>query len=170
MDRKSREPPLYLKPDLELKKAAYLQLAESPGRTQGSNDKPVKILNAEPVVERHKRPFVIHPELHKKTYFNAVEKLLITPQKPPENERLLDPSTWGSQRVLEYNLKKPPSTLMTHPNTSRANTIAAEGDWYDKFINSENIVYEKPQKLSKDFVRLQDESVNKKISPQAVLK
>lgn len=59
---------------------------------------------------------------------------------------------------------------MANPNSSRANTIAAEGDWYDKFINQENLVYEKPPKLNKDFVRLQDESVNKKISPQAVLK
>lgn len=50
------------------------------------------------------------------------------------------------------------------PNTTRANTVAAEGDWYDRFINSENIVYEKPPKRNKDFVSLQDESVNKKIS------
>lgn len=155
---------MYLKPDLELKKASFLQLAESPRRRKGSKEKEVKMINAEPVIERHKRPFIIHPELHKKTYFNAVEKLLITPQRPPENEKLLDPSTWGSQRVLEYNLKKPPSTHLMQPNTTRANTVAAEGDWYDRFINSENIVYEKPPKRNKDFVSLQDESVNKKIS------
>ena len=79
LDRKSREFPLYLKPDLELKKASFLQLAESPRRRKGSKEKEVKMINAEPVIERHKRPFIIHPELHKKTYFNAVEKLLITP-------------------------------------------------------------------------------------------
>ncbi len=67
-------------------------------------------MNAEPTVPRYKSPFIIHSELHKKTYFNAIEKMLITPQKPPENEKMLEPSTWGSQRVLEYTLKKPPTT------------------------------------------------------------
>ena len=43
--------------------------------------------------------------------------------------------------------------------------MAAEGDWYDKFINSENIVYEKPPKQNKFLEKHQDESVNKKISP-----
>lgn len=92
------------------------------------------MMNAVPEIPKHKSPFVIHSELHKKTYFNAIEKLLITPQKPPENERMLDPSTWGSARVLEYNLKKPPTTIIAENGVSKKNKTAAESEWYDKFI------------------------------------
>jgi hypothetical protein len=54
------------------------------------------MINEELKTPRHRSPFVVHAELHKKTYFHAIEKLLITPQMPPENEKMLDPSTWGS--------------------------------------------------------------------------
>ncbi len=92
----SNEVPLYLHPDKTLKKAATFQHAESPRGCEVDTEKKVKIMNAEPTIPRHKSPFVLHSELHKKTYFKAVEKMLITPQKPPENEKMLDPSTWGS--------------------------------------------------------------------------
>jgi hypothetical protein len=55
---------------------------------------------------------------------------------------MLDPSTWGSQRILEYNLKKPPTTYRFE-TVNKAKNSATERDWYDNLIEAENIIYEK---------------------------
>jgi hypothetical protein len=50
-------------------------------------------------------------------------------------------------------LKKPPTTYRLSPSSGKANNVAVESDWYDKFIHSDNVIFEKPPKQNKNQVK-----------------
>ena len=68
-----------------MEQVSTMQMAESDARKRRLEQE-FEILKAakqlddwEKVKKQVKRPVIINPELHKKTYFNAVEKLLLAP-------------------------------------------------------------------------------------------
>ena len=63
-----------------------MQMAESDAKKRRLEQE-LEVLKAakqldqwEKVKKQVKKPIIVNPELHKKTYFNAVEKLLLAPQ------------------------------------------------------------------------------------------
>lgn len=94
-----------------------------------------------PLVKNFK-PFVPHPELHKKTYFNAIEKLLVTPQPQPKDENEIDPKTWGSAMILENSIKHPP---VSYNQMGKHN---GDREWYDNYIEPQNMIVKKTRQAS----------------------
>jgi hypothetical protein len=68
---------------------------------------PIKRLTDEQIkaAEAKKRPFVPFRDLHKKTYFNALEKLLTSPQD--QNKVIIDKLFEASMRSPPMSYKKP---------------------------------------------------------------
>jgi hypothetical protein len=87
--------------------------------------------------------FIPHAELHKKTYFKAVEKMLVVPQEAPSNQNEIDPNTWGSQMILEDSIKHPPHVAGRVPQNDN------DQEWYDNFIEPHNLVVRRSPKYSR---------------------
>lgn len=115
LDRLTRVVPSILTPDLKAKFAAANQMAESDFKMrqislEAERRKETKQLDGwqKPSLSSIK-PLVPHKEMHKKTYFNAIEKLLTNPSRAPKNQNEIDPTTWGPGMIFENSIKHPPA-------------------------------------------------------------
>lgn len=85
LDRISKNTPVYLSQDLKINKASSYQMAESDVKARLAAIELEGLSQWQKPLPKKHIPFVAHPELHKKTYFNAVQKLLTTPESAPLN-------------------------------------------------------------------------------------
>lgn len=60
---------------------------------------------------RQPKVFIPHPELHSKTYFNALERILMAPDIKTANFNEYDPSTWPRKKIFEYSMNRPPKNI-----------------------------------------------------------
>lgn len=164
LDRLTKEVPSVLTPDLKAKFAAANQVAESDFKMRSiereyEKRKETKELEGwrKPSVKSIK-PIVPHAEMHKKTYFNAIEKLLTNPSKAPRNQNEIDPTTWGPGMIFENSIKHPPARCDRQADN--------ENEWYDNYIEPHNLEVRKSPKYNK-FVS--GSGLSMKTNPEAIL-
>lgn len=157
LDRLTQFTPIYLPQDKATNRAVSYQLAESDVKARQARIALLKLDEFETVIKSNK-PHVPFPDLHKKTYFNALQTMLTTPQTAPVNQSEINPKTWGSAKILEDSIKHPPQSYqkILHKITK------SDREWYDNLIDPENMIIKK--------TRNQDQrELSGKTQPSAIL-
>ena len=107
---------------------------------EGSIGSKTKSTAGSVIEPRYNKKLILHKELHKKTYFNALNKLMMQPKGYVDM-----PRDFGQDQIFEYVMKKPPKEYEDEEDddprkaspkkTSPGNTELFKNAWYDHLIS-----------------------------------
>lgn len=150
LDRMNKEIPSVLEKDSTLRYIATDNQAEglnnSPsGKKLKQGESSQKVVTGTKNTVRFPKqpsPYIPHPELHAKTYFNALERILMAPADKKRVIKEEDPSTWDRQKIFEYSMIRPPKNISEQQIAAAKNNDGFEQAWFDNLIEKKNKVLE----------------------------